>query len=335
MKFYFFKVTLRYFDDTQKEFFITPDQSETDEEGVPFSEINLRNTPEFKEFVKKNKADIIDVDYTEYAAEYDPKHSELLSEPIGADSFSGLEKGGKLSVVEENQFLISLKALPKGKNSSKLPVVCVMIAGVIVLGMFAYGELNKRGKKETSSSPEVSETSLTERISDESFDDISSTPDESDRSNENSKPNVSSANVENTHEPTSDTDVTSSENNSDNSSSGDSNNVSEAPKYPTATVNIFELTEPADMAVIIAYNGEKPSASFIAPNGETLNETELITENENGIARWYIPNAMAGQWQICYDIIPKQTVNLNWEQQSAPTVSEMSEDLPPLSTNEP
>lgn len=114
--FYFFKVTLSYFDDERKTFFITPDQSETDEQGVPFSENELQDTAEFKEFVKKTKADIIDVDYIEYAVEYDPKKSDILSKPVTSESFAELENSGQLNVIDENQIILVLKKKKRNKS---------------------------------------------------------------------------------------------------------------------------------------------------------------------------------------------------------------------------
>lgn len=136
--FYFFKVTLSYFDDERKTFFITPDQSETDEQGVPFSENDLQDTAEFKEFVKTTKADIIDVDYTEFAVEYDPKKSDILHKPVTDESFTELEKSGLPKIIDENQIILVLKTKKRYKSGSRLPILWgVWIATVIVFALVA------------------------------------------------------------------------------------------------------------------------------------------------------------------------------------------------------
>lgn len=178
-KFYFFKVTLSYFDDERKTFFITPDQSEADEQGVPFSENDLQDTEEFKEFVKMTKADIIDVDYIEYAVEYGLKKSDILSKPVMAESFAELEKSGRLEVVDENQFILVLKTKKRCKSGSRLPILWgVWIATVIALFIvaFAFKDLIKRSSEnETSDISVVSEAA--EEIS-ESESGVESIPDE-------------------------------------------------------------------------------------------------------------------------------------------------------------
>lgn len=175
-KFYFFKVTLNYFGDEQKTFFITPEQSETDDRGVPFSEDGLRNTEEFKEFVKATKADIIDVDYTEFAVEYDHKRSDILNNPVTDDSFAELEKSGALEIVDENQFLILLKKTAGGKKSKGGYLLPLIAAVAFVIGILA-GASFKGGSPENSDTSsevfevyEVSEDTVesgTESISDE------------------------------------------------------------------------------------------------------------------------------------------------------------------------
>lgn len=160
-KFYFFKITLNYFDDEQKTFFITPDQSETDEQGVPFSENVLRNTEEFKEFVKATKADIIDVDYTEFAVEYDSKRSDILNKPITDDSFAELEKSGRLEIVDENQFLILLKKTAGGKKSRGGYLFPVIAVAAFVIGILAGASFKGKGSSSDNSdtSSEVYEVS--------------------------------------------------------------------------------------------------------------------------------------------------------------------------------
>lgn len=156
-KFYFFKVTLNYFDDERKTFFITPEQSETDDRGVPFSENGLRNTEEFKEFVKATKADIIDVDYTEFAVEYDHKRSDILNKPVTDDSFAELEKSGALEIVDENQFLILLKKTAGGKKSKGGYLLPLIAAAAFVIGILAGASFKGGSPDNSGTSSEVSE----------------------------------------------------------------------------------------------------------------------------------------------------------------------------------
>lgn len=214
--FYFFKVTLSYFDDERKTFFITPDQSETDEQGVPFSENDLQDTAEFKEFVKTTKADIIDVDYTEFAVEYDPKKSDILSKPVTEDSFAELEKRGLLKVVDENQFLLLFKKQKKQGGKSKMPIVCVIIAAVVVIGVCAYGALGRRSAENSatdtsdlsdvpeSNSDEISDSGSESKASGSSSDDSSagaSASESSDNSSVNSSTQSTASSTTSTTAP--------------------------------------------------------------------------------------------------------------------------------------
>lgn len=160
--FYFFKVTLSYFDDEEKTFFITPDQSETDEQGIPFSENELRNTEEFKEFVKMTKADVIDVAYIEYAVEYDPKKSDILGKPVTQESFAELDKSGRIEVVDENQFPVLLKKKTSSGSKSGIGTYLIICAAAFVVGILAGASFkggNSGTSETTSETPEVSETS--------------------------------------------------------------------------------------------------------------------------------------------------------------------------------
>lgn len=166
-KFYFFKVTLNYFDDETKTFFITPDQSETDERGVPFSENDLRNTEDFKEFVKATKSYIIDVDYTEYAAEYDPKKHDITGKPVTSESFEELMQSGQLEIVDENQFLLLLREKKtSGGNKSKLVYSAAIFVAVFLIGIFTGAAL-KGGKSDNPSSGASEVSEVSENVSEE------------------------------------------------------------------------------------------------------------------------------------------------------------------------
>ena len=182
-KFYFFKVTLIYYDDVAETFFITPDQSERDEDGIPFSEQELRDTPEFKAFVKKNKADVVDVKYVEYAVEKDENKTVILGSDITAESFKTLENRElEIEIVDKNEFPVIIKQTKKAGGGSKMHYVCLAAAAVAVFA-FLFANAPKMGKipyDESSSSDYSeetgtgSETSSSEDESSSSSIDISS-----------------------------------------------------------------------------------------------------------------------------------------------------------------
>ena len=196
MVFYFFKVTLSYFDDEKTEFFVTPDQSETDDEGIPFSENDLQNTSEFKEFVKKTKADVIDVDYIEFAAEIDPKKSEeILNNPITSEMFRELESGRQLQIVDENQFLLILKKTKKSKGKSNGGIFAVI--GIAIVLLLAVGAMSQSGKhtddttttsdmeSEVESSAESDNSEISDSYVESEISEISSSTSESESTAEN------------------------------------------------------------------------------------------------------------------------------------------------------
>lgn len=191
-KFYFFKVTLIYFDDITETLFITPDQTDVDEEGIPFSENELRNNAEFKAFVKKNKADVVDVKYVEYAVEKDNK-TVILGSDITAESFATLENHDELEVVDKNEFPLILKQTKKAGGGSKMHFFCLAAAAVAVFA-FLFANAPKMGKmQEDSSGSDISEEISSEEIettsSEESSSSSSSSSDTSSSESTNSSSN--------------------------------------------------------------------------------------------------------------------------------------------------
>lgn len=216
-KFYFFKVTLIYYDDVTETFFITPDQSERDEDGIPFSEQELRDTPEFKAFVKKNKADVVDVKYVEYAVEKDENKTVILGSDITAESFKTLENHDELEIVEQNEFPLIIKQTKKAGGGSKMHYVCLAAAAVAVFA-FLFANAPKMGKmqEEDSSSSEISE-----EISSDESEATSSDESSSSSSDISSSSSVSSSS-------SSDTSSSSSVSSSSSSDTSSSSSVSSA-----------------------------------------------------------------------------------------------------------
>lgn len=232
-KFYFFKVTLVYYDDVTETFFITPDQSERDEDGIPFSEQELRDTPEFKAFVKKNKADVVDVKFVEYAVEKDENKTVILGSDITAESFKTLENHDELEIVEQNEFPLIIKQTKKAGGGSKMHYVCLAAAAVAVFA-FLFANAPKMGKipyDESSSSDYSEETG--------SDSDISSAEDESSSSSSDTSSSESTS--------SSDSDTSSSESasssDSDTSSSEDESSSSSSDISSSSSVNNTDASE--------------------------------------------------------------------------------------------
>lgn len=218
-KFYFFKVTLVYYDDVTETFFITPDQSERDEDGIPFSEQELRDTPEFKAFVKKNKADVVDVKFVEYAVEKDENKTVILGSDITAESFKTLENHDELEIVEQNEFPLIIKQTKKAGGGSKMHYVCLAAAAVAVFA-FLFANAPKMGKmqEEDSSSSEISEEISSDESEATSSDESSSSS--SDISSSSSVSSSSSSDTSSSESASSsDSDTSSSEDESSSSSS--------------------------------------------------------------------------------------------------------------------
>ncbi len=321
-KFYFFKVTLSYFDDKKITFFITPDQSEKDDEGIPFSEDNLRNTAEFKDFVKTTKADVIDIDYIEYAVDYDPKKSEILGSSITEESFSSLENGSQLEVVDQNQFLILVKKQSKG-SSSKTVIIWVLAATAVVIMMLLFGmekggffgEPTSENSVTSNTSSEFSSASDTSEPSAESSD-ISETSDITDISESSVNSDASETDKGNTHEPTSDSkseNASTSENespsfseSSDNSENSTNNGSSVEEKV------IFNLSDWSNMSVTVDFNLEEPEVTFIDPQGNEISGSEYTSDHKTNSVCYYIDNAEPGQWRLRCDKKGNTELSYNW-----------------------
>lgn len=218
-KFYFFKVTLVYYDDVTETFFITPDQSERDEDGIPFSEQELRDTPEFKAFVKKYKADVVDVKYVEYAVEKDENKTVILGSDITAESYKTLENHDELEIVDKNEFPVIIKQTKKAGGGSKMHYVCLAAAAVAVFA-FLFANAPKMGKmqEKDSSSSEISEEISSDESEATSSDESSSSS--SDISSSSSVSSSSSSDTSSSESASSsDSDTSSSEDESSSSSS--------------------------------------------------------------------------------------------------------------------
>lgn len=231
-KFYFFKVTLIYYDDVTETIFLTPDQANVDEDGIPFSEQELRENAEFKAFVKQNKADVVDVKYVEYAVGLDNK-SVILGGDITAEKYATLENHDELEIVEQNEFPLIIKQTKKAGGGSKMHYVCLAAAAVAVFA-FLFANAPKMGKipyDESSSSDYSEETG--------SDSDISSAEDESSSSSSDTSSSESTS--------SSDSDTSSSESasssDSDTSSSEDESSSSSSDISSSSSVNNTDASE--------------------------------------------------------------------------------------------
>lgn len=80
----------------------------------------------------------------------------------------------------------------------------------------------------------------------------------------------------------------------------------------TKTVDIFNLESQSNMAVTLYYDVDEPTVSFIAPNGAAVPVEGLAAERGDKAVCYYIPNAMAGQWQMMCDKRGSKDVTVNW-----------------------
>lgn len=71
----------------------------------------------------------------------------------------------------------------------------------------------------------------------------------------------------------------------------------------TQTVDLIDLSDDSNISVVIDYESEKPSVSFVTPDGKTWGESNKnVTVVEDGKSiNYQIRNAKAGQWKIKYD----------------------------------
>ncbi|MGN1109118.1 MAG: InlB B-repeat-containing protein, partial [Oscillospiraceae bacterium] len=125
---YFFRVELSSFDDEKKVIFLIPDQTDTDENGAPFQEKLLTNSPKYKEFVKETKTSVVDVSYTVYET------SAPITGEITDEYFSQLEQDGALIAHDSNEFSITTGKTSKsgGKSNLKMYAIFGVIAAVFI-----------------------------------------------------------------------------------------------------------------------------------------------------------------------------------------------------------
>jgi hypothetical protein len=90
---------------------------------------------------------------------------------------------------------------------------------------------------------------------------------------------------------------------------------------------LFELSEPRNMSITVAYENDPPDISFIAPTGEIYDSAAIAAGkmelyDSGSVLYFRIPNAYVGQWKIVYDKKNNSTIEVN----CAPYVDAMSID---------
>lgn len=80
------------------------------------------------------------------------------------------------------------------------------------------------------------------------------------------------------------------------------------------TAQIFNLGSASNMAVTISYDTERPTVSFIAPDGTEVTTDTLSSDADDTamVLCYYIPDAAAGQWQISYDKKSNDELDVSW-----------------------
>lgn len=79
------------------------------------------------------------------------------------------------------------------------------------------------------------------------------------------------------------------------------------------TENLFTLGNECDMSVTVKYNAARPDVAFVQPDEVILNEKTVSFENGDGAIKYFLPNAMPGDWQICYDQKDNTDVQITYE----------------------
>lgn len=207
---YFFRVELKCFDDDSKIMFLTPEQTDADEKGIPFSEKLLTNSPEFKDFVKETQTPVVDVTYATYKCDANVTKMD-------EDTFNNLDIEGLLTKTDGNSFPIStgkdkkfdVNKLLKDKKLLIIAGAAVVLLIIIIAIAANAGKSPDKQPPESSevtSSSESSESSSSSTESSSSASSTTSEPTESSTSSSTSSSSSDYVDEPTTSEPTTTTD---------------------------------------------------------------------------------------------------------------------------------
>lgn len=160
---YFFKITLNTVaGDNEKILFVFPPAEDTDENGIPvYDEDFLTSCTDYKNYIKRTKANVVEVHYTMFSA---PDNTRKSYDDM-------LKNEGDYTAVDENSYLIEVKKVKPKKSGDrrKTPiwlyaVIGIVIAAVLVLLAYKYNSESSETVPSESSTEEIDITgdSLTE-----------------------------------------------------------------------------------------------------------------------------------------------------------------------------
>ena len=157
-----FKVKLTAYTDETTELVLVPKADEYDGDKPIFIEKNLVSTEEYKNFVKETETPVVNVQYITYEVP-----DGAVQGGITYDVICKLEDEGKLTFIDENQYIIDNLATGGSKKKKKggfdikqyIPLIAI-IGGVIVL-LIIIAIIGK-SKPKTEIPVEETETSVSE-----------------------------------------------------------------------------------------------------------------------------------------------------------------------------
>lgn len=160
-----FKVKLTAYTDETKELVLVPKADEYDGDKPIFIEKNLVSTEEYKEFVKETETPVVDVKYITYEVP-----DGAVQGGITYDVICKLESEGKLTVIDENQYIIDNMAVGNSKRKKKggfdikqyIPLLAIVGGIIALMVVFAViGKINSNGEipvEETETTTSEAET---------------------------------------------------------------------------------------------------------------------------------------------------------------------------------
>jgi len=79
----------------------------------------------------------------------------------------------------------------------------------------------------------------------------------------------------------------------------------------TLTTDLFNFDSTENIAVTIYYDSEEPIISFTAPDGQSYSKNNLEVATDDGVIVFYIPEAMPGEWDMVYDKLSNEELDVN------------------------
>ncbi len=156
----FFKVTLTAYSDEKIEIIIIPKPDEYDGDTPIFSEKNLTNTNEFKEFVKRTETPVVTVQYKLFSV------IDNAVTTLNYNIITELENSGGLELIDENDYIINNIKVAKGKKKKGgfdikqyMPILIIVGAALLLLiGASAASKFANNNTPVVSDTTTISET---------------------------------------------------------------------------------------------------------------------------------------------------------------------------------